>query len=127
MPKDTPLAWFARSYHSEQYEIGGTKAFGVLSEAVTGYGWPEVIWRGALVGVALALMQRGLNRRKVSVYFFMTYIWLMVWSYLTVRTGTFALLMMIMYRLAVPIAAVAILSLLVRRVRRIRRLETGAV
>jgi hypothetical protein len=118
MPKDTPLAWFARSYHPDYYETGGTFAFGVLSEAVTGYGWPELIWRGALIGVVLALMQRGLALRRVSVYFFMSYIWIMVWSYVTVRTGTFALLMMIMYHLVVPIAAVASLSMLLRRARR---------
>ena len=90
---------------------------------MTGHGWPEMIWRGALVGVALALMQRALARRKVSAYFFMVYIWLMVWSYLTVRTGTFALLMLMMYRLAVPIAAVAFLSVLLRRARRVVRPE----
>ena len=123
MQKDTPTAWLVRSYHPIYYEKGGTLAFGVLSEAVTGHGWPEMIWRGALVGVALALMQRGLARRKVSAYFFMVYIWLMVWSYLTVRTGTFALLMLMMYRLAVPIAAVAFLSVLLRRARRVVRPE----
>lgn len=38
-----------------------------------------------------------------------------VWSYQTVRNGTFGLLMMIVYHVAAPFLAVAVLGILLRR------------
>jgi hypothetical protein len=116
--KDTPWVWFTRTYYPDYYAMGGGMAFGVLAEAVTGYGWPEMLWRGALVGILFALLHRVLYRPKVSPYFFMFYIWLMVWSYLTLRSGTFAPLMLIMYRFLAPAGVIWILGLLLRRARR---------
>lgn len=118
VPKDTPWVWFTRTYYPDYYEAGGGMAFGVLAEAVAGFGWPELIWRGALVGILFGLLHRAMHRRQVSVYFFIFYIWLCAWSYLTLRGGTFAPLMMILYRILVPFVAVSVLALLLRRVRR---------
>jgi hypothetical protein len=116
--KDTPWVWFTRTYYPDYYEMGGGMAFGVLAEAAAGHGWPEMLWRGALVGVLFALMHRFLYRPHVSPYFFMFYIWLAVWSYLTLRASTFAPLMLIMYRFVVPVLAIMFLTLLLRRARR---------
>lgn len=118
LEKDTPWVWFTRTYYPDYYEMGGGMAFGVLAEAVAGYGWPEMVWRGALVGVLFGLLHRLLYRAKISPYLFMFYIWLMVWSYLTLRSGTFAPLMLILYRFVAPAAAIWMLCLLLRRARR---------
>lgn len=119
--KDAPATWYARTYYAQYYETGGGLAFGVLSEAVTGYGWPEMLWRGALVGLVFALLHRRLGRPHVSIYFFMFYLWLMVWSYQTVRGSTFALLMLFTHRFLPPVAAVYLLSLLLPRSKSIGR------
>ena len=119
--KDTPASWYARTYYTVYYETGGGLAFGVLSEAVAGYGWPEMLWRGALVGLVLALLHRKLGRPHVSIYYFMFYLWLMVWSYNTVRGGTFMVLMLFTHRFLPPVAAVFLLSLLLPRSRNIGR------
>lgn len=121
LAKDDPGAWYARSYYPEYYESGGGLAFGVLAEGVAGFGWPEMLWRGAFVGMVFALIHRGLYRSRVSVYYFTFYTWMTVWSYLTVRSGTFAPLMLITHRFLAPIAGVALLSLLLSR-SRVRRL-----
>lgn len=113
--KDNAGDWYVRTYYPEYFESGGGLAFGVLSEAVTGFGWPELIWRGAVVGIAFALLHRGLYRRQVSAYFLMFYLWVTVWSYLTVRSGTFSLLMLMTHRFLPPAAAIALLSLLLPR------------
>jgi hypothetical protein len=84
-----------------------------------------MLWRGALIGVLFALMHRFLYRPRVSPYFFMFYIWLAVWSYLTLRASTFAPLMLIVYRFVVPALAIMFLTLLLRRVRR-RVVPAGA-
>jgi hypothetical protein len=115
IPKDTPGDWYVRTYYTEYFDAGGGLAFGVLSEAVAGHGWPEMIWRGGLVGLLFALSHRALYRPRVSVYYFTFSIWLMAWSYLTLRAGTFAPLMLILYRVIVPMAGVALLSVLLPR------------
>lgn len=116
--KDTPWVWFTRTYYPDYYAAGGGMAFGVLAEAVAGHGWPEMVWRGVLIGLLFGLLHRLLHRPKVSPYLFMFYVWILVWSYLTVRAGTFAPLMLILYRFLAPVVAIWILSLLLRRVRR---------
>ena len=115
MGKDNAGDWYVRTFYPEYFESGGGLAFGVLAEAVTGYGWPELIWRGAVVGMAFALLHRGLYRPRVSVYFLMFYLWVMVWSYLTVRSGTFSILMLITHRFLPPLAGLALLGLLLPR------------
>ncbi|MFL6245830.1 MAG: hypothetical protein ACJ74H_07385 [Thermoanaerobaculia bacterium] len=118
LEKDTPWVWFTRTYYPDYYADGGGMAFGVLAEAVAGYGWPEMVWRGALIGLLFGLLHRSLYRAKVSPYLFMFYIWLAVWSYLTIRAGTFAPLMLILYRFIVPVAGIWLLSVVMRRARR---------
>jgi hypothetical protein len=113
--KDTPGDWYVRTYYTDYYDAGGGLAFGVLSEGVTGYGWPEMIWRGILVGVLLALTHRALYRPRVSVYYLAFSIWLTVWAYLTIRSLTLAPLMLIMYRVIAPMAMVALLSTILPR------------
>lgn len=113
--KDTSGAWYARSYYYDYFQSGGGLAFGVLAEAVTGRGWTELIWRGALIGCAFGLLHRFLGRRKVSLYGFTFYLWVTVWSYQTIRNGTFGLLMLIVYHVIAPFVAVATISFLLRR------------
>jgi hypothetical protein len=119
LAKDTPWSWFTRTYYPHYHEAGGGMAFGVMSEAVAGYGWPEMLWRGAVVGLLFGLLHRLLYRRTVSLYLFIFYIWMLVWSYLTLRSGTFAPLMLILYRFIAPVIAIEILRLLLPRARRL--------
>jgi hypothetical protein len=119
--KDTTAGWYVREFYPEYAQMGGGLAFGVLSEAVMGHGLIELVWRAALVGVALGFLHRRLMRREVSFTFLMFYIWLMVWSYQTIRSGTFAPLILILYQFVAPLLGIIILSAVLRRGRRVAR------
>jgi len=119
--KDTPAAWYVREHYPVYSEMGGGLAFGVLSEAVMGHGLVEVVWRGLLVGALFGLLHRRLMRGEVSLAFVMFYIWVTVWSYQTIRNGTFALLVLILYHFVAPLLGIVILGAVLRRSRRVAR------
>jgi hypothetical protein len=119
--KDTSGAWYARTYYPEYFDAGGGLAFGILAEGVTGFGWPEMLWRGALVGLAFALVHRSLYRPHVSVYLFIFSVWVTVWAYMTLRNGMFGVLMLFVYRFVVPAVSVVLLSALLPRGHRFTR------
>jgi hypothetical protein len=119
--KDTPANWYGREYYRQFFESGGGLAFGVLAEAVVGYGAIEMVWRGLLVGILLGLLHRFLMRGHVSLPFMMFYVWILVWSYQTVRNGTLTLFVLILYHFIVPLLAILILSAVLRRGRRAAR------
>jgi hypothetical protein len=113
--KDTSGGWYARTYYLDYFQSGGGLAFGVLAEGVVGHGQSEMLWRGALVGIVFGLLHRLLGRRRLSLYGFIFYIWVTVWSYQTVRNGTFGMLVMVAYHVIAPFLAVAVLGFLLRR------------
>jgi len=119
--KDTPAEWYARGYYPEYYRTGGGLAFGVLAEAVMGFGIWEVVWRGALIGALFGLLHRTLGRGRVSLALLMFYLWMIVWCYQTVRTGTFALLMFVVYHFLTPLLGITVLAAMLRRGRRAAR------
>lgn len=119
--KDTPAEWYAREYYPEYFRTGGGLAFGVLAEAVTGYGIWEVIWRGALIGALFGLLHQRLGRGHVSLALLMFYLWMIVWCYQTVRAGTFALLMFLLYHFLTPLLGITVLGGVLRRGRRAAR------
>jgi hypothetical protein len=123
--KDDAASWFGRTYYPDYTAQGGGMAFGVLAEAVAGFGLGELVWRGALIGFFFGLMQRHITRRKISLVFLLFYGWLTAWAFHTLRTGTFSLLMLIEYRFIVAVVAVYAVAYLVRRGR--RRLEGAMV
>jgi hypothetical protein len=119
--KDTPSDWYGRQYYRQFIEAGGGLAFGVLAEAVVGYGAIEMVWRGLLVGLAFGLLHRRLMRGRVSLPFMMFYVWIVVWCYQTVRNITLGLLVLILYHVIAPLLATLILSAVLRRGRRAAR------
>jgi hypothetical protein len=123
--KDTPADWYVREYYPAGYATGGGLAFGVLSEAVMGYGVVEIVWRGLLVGVLLGLLHRRLMRGQVSLGFLMFYIWAIVWSYQTIRTGSLAPLVMVLHHFVAPLLGILILGAVLRRGRRAARRLAG--
>jgi oligosaccharide repeat unit polymerase len=114
-PKTTLSLWFVQTYHPYDYEKGGGRAFGIASEAATGYGWIELVWRGGLLGVIFALVQRKLVTKNNSFIYLGFYVWLTVWSYQAYRGTLFMLPTLIIYRYLSAVAAVALLAFVLRR------------
>jgi hypothetical protein len=112
--KTSAAEWYAGTYYTIYYNAGGGLAFGVVSESIVGHGWPDLIWRGALIGLLLALLQRRMMRNPVPFWFLLVYVWTTVWCYQTVRNTTFGLLMPFLQRVIVPFIAVEILTVLLR-------------
>jgi hypothetical protein len=73
--------------------------FGVIAQAIVGFGLLELVLRGALVGLLFAWAQRWYTRRAARFLPTLVYVWLCVWSYYTFRASTFYLLSPIIYRL----------------------------
>jgi hypothetical protein len=112
--KTSAAEWYASTYYTIYYNAGGGLAFGVISESIVGHGWPELIWRGAFLGVLFALLQRRIMRNPVPFWFLTVYVWMTVWCYQTVRNTTFGMLMPFIQRVIVPIIAVQFLTIIFR-------------
>jgi len=104
--------WYLNAYFPEVAASGGGMAFGVVAEAITGWGWMELIVRGALVGVVFGLIHRRFTSRPITVWQFAFYLWLLVWSYQLVRNTTFCILVWSEYHFFMPVIAVRTLHYL---------------
>jgi hypothetical protein len=114
--------WYVGTYWPEIAAKGGGLAFGVLAEAVTGFGTVEIFLRAALVAVVFGLMQRRIASRPASLWLLTAYLWLTVWSYQILRTTTFHLVQWAEYQLLIPIIAVWVIYLILSRSKqRLRR------
>jgi hypothetical protein len=89
-------------WYNEQ--IGWMKAatgmmFGVVAQSKLGFGLPEIIVRGAVLGVILAFIHRQCVRHPHSLTSFITYLWLCTSIYYTYRATTFYIATYAVYRL----------------------------
>ena len=113
--KTTASLWYVSAYYPEFYAAGGGLAFGVLAEAIVGFGIVEMIWRGALVGLLFALADARFASGRVRLTEFMFYTWLSVWSFQMIRNTTFCLITLFLYRFVVPLLTVLFVAHLLRR------------
>jgi hypothetical protein len=91
-------------------------AFGVLSESIIGFGDPELVLRGGLIGLLFALLHRWYARRPSDFWVLLIYIWACVWCYQSFRNTSFYLLFLFQYH----VLPVILIAGLVRHLR-----ETG--
>jgi len=98
--------WFLTTYYPKAAASGNGFAFGALAEAVTGFGWIELLVRGAVVGLAFGLFQRRLVRGPVTVWRMTLSVWMLVFSYQLLRNTTFCYLTRAEYGVFVPLVAV---------------------
>ena len=104
--KGTKADWYLATFYPASAATGVGFAFGVLSEAITGFGWMEMVVRGALVGLAFGWLHRRYSSRPLSLWELAFYVWLMAWSYQIVRNTTFCLLQRFEYHFFVPVVAI---------------------
>ena len=99
--------------------IGVGFMFGVMSQAVIGLDWIELAGRGALLGLVLALFHRWYVRRARRFWPTLLYLFVVIWSYYTMRATTFYLVHYVLYQF-VPVMALTMLVSLAWRRRRAR-------
>ncbi|MFB9265945.1 hypothetical protein ACFFWD_22775 [Bradyrhizobium erythrophlei] len=79
--------WYVRNAHVNANGTG--LMFGVVAQSALGYGLPEIILRGAVLGLLLALIHRQCARRAESLTAVIVYLWLCISIYYTFRASTF--------------------------------------
>ena len=84
--------------------------FGLMSQAVLGYDWIELAVRGLVLGIVLALIHRWYVRRQESFWVTMTYLFLCLWAFYTVRQSTFSPIYFFVYRFVTAVVIVRVIS-----------------
>jgi hypothetical protein len=98
--------WYAFTFYPIYSSFGGGFAFGVLSEAISGFGLVEMFVRGALAGLICGWIQRSVTRGPISVWHFAFYLWMTITFMQVVRNTTFCLLPWAEYYFLVPVLAI---------------------
>lgn len=96
--------WYVKVLGVEDTGVG--YMWGVISQAIIGLDWFELVLRGCLLGFVLAKAHRWYARHSSGFYANLFYIWLCVHSYYTFRDTTFsifsrALIVIIMMLIAI--------------------------
>ncbi|MES2176517.1 MAG: oligosaccharide repeat unit polymerase [Gemmatimonadota bacterium] len=96
--KGDMAVWYLKSYHEDVYEEGGGYAFGIVAEAVVGYGLIELVIRGMLLGAMMAAFHRWYARTRHTVWTLGLYTWVTAISYLSYRNTTFTPIVILFFR-----------------------------
>jgi len=93
--KVIPSQWLVNTFYPDYASSGGGLAFGAISESIVGFGWIDLVCRGAAVGLVLAFVQR---RYRPTFWWFAFYVWMTVTAYQSFRNTTFAPLALFVYQ-----------------------------
>lgn len=109
--------WYVNTFYIDYAQTGGGYAFGTIAESITGFGWFDVIWRGAALGIIFGKVHRYYTVNQKTFFKSAFYIWLTVMSYQAFRDTTFSLLYLFLYQFLLPIIAMSIIIAVVRNKR----------
>ncbi|HSW48961.1 MAG TPA: hypothetical protein VLH09_02250, partial [Bryobacteraceae bacterium] len=84
--KMTGAEWYLAMLNLSGAGVGF--GFGPIAESALGFGWIELVLRGALVGVAFGALQNWYNRRGRGFWETVLFIWLVLLCYTSVRSST---------------------------------------
>jgi hypothetical protein len=96
--KINPSTWYCEEFYLAAAESGQGYCFGAIAESIVGWGWPDLIARGALLGLGLAWIQRYCAARPTNFWCFVFSVWMTILSYQLFRVTTLALLVQVVYR-----------------------------
>lgn len=119
--KTSASKWYVMTYYKYAYVTGAGLAFGVVPEAIVGYGIPELLLRGAFVGLFLALLQRWYVSKRAGVILLTFYVWGTITAYQMCRNTTLSIVSMMLYRFGPAVAATLLLAAALRHGRVLRR------
>lgn len=88
--KVDPATIYVSTFYPEYSETGGGLAFGAIAESTIGFGWPESLVRGGLLGYLYAFVANHCMRGKLTVVRTFVYVWFVVMSYQAIRDTTFS-------------------------------------
>ena len=88
--------WYIQQAHMDNQGIG--LMFGVVAQSKIGFGLPEIMARGAVLGAVLALIHRQCVKHPTNLTAFIIYLWLCTSIYYTYRASTFYIATWAIYR-----------------------------
>ncbi len=106
--------WYVNKFFPEYAQAGGGLAFGTISEAVLTGGWLSALAAGAALGFCFAKIHRFHVRHAGNFWVFVFYVWVTTLSYQSFRSGTFALLVLFLYRFVFAMISVNLLAAVLR-------------
>lgn len=112
--KVTPSEWYVTTYFPMYAASGGGLAFGTIAESIIGWGWIDLIARGAALGLLLGVVHRTVVLHRRGFWMFVLYIWLSVQIYHSFRNTTFTLLPLFVYRFVPTALACAVIAEVIR-------------
>ncbi len=89
-----------------------------ICQAILGWGWLEIILRGSLLALVYGLIHRWYCRNANRFWPTLFYLWLMVFSYYTIRSITFGFVRAIEYWFVPAMLLVYLLRCLFSRKRK---------
>ena len=87
--KVDPATFYVSNFYPAYSDAGGGWAFGTIAESTIGFGWPEALVRGALLGWLYAAVANRCLRRQLTVIRVFIYVWFVVVAYQAMRDTTF--------------------------------------
>ncbi|OIQ71590.1 hypothetical protein GALL_467900 [mine drainage metagenome] len=104
--------WYIRETGLDTHGLG--LMFGVVAQSELGFGLPEIIVRGAVLGAVLALIHRQCVKHATNLTVFILYLWLCTSIYYTYRASTFYIATWAIYRVIPFVLLFQFLSWLLR-------------
>jgi hypothetical protein len=112
--KIVPSIWYVTTYFPSYAAVGGGVAFGTIAESIVGWGWLDLIARGAAMGVVLGVLHRGTVLHRRGFWIFVLYVWASVQIYHSFRNTTFTLFPLFVFRFVSVALASTVAAELVR-------------
>lgn len=95
-------------------------AFGAIAESTIGFGWPEALVRGALLGWLYASIANRCLNGKLTVVRAFVYVWFVVMSYQAIRDTTFSTIPRFLMQV-LPLLVLLMMTGTFRKAKRFRR------
>ena len=108
-----PSTWYIDLLGQTNQGIG--YMFGVMSQAAVGLGPIELVVRGALLAVALAMLQRWYVRRATRFWPTLLCLFVSIWAYYTFRASSFYFVYFVLYHFVPTLVATKVLARVLSR------------
>lgn len=106
--------WYVETYYPAYADVGGGFCMGIVGEAFLGNGFPDIVWRGALLGCLCGWLHRRYTLGRKTFWRLSCYVWFLVMSYWIVRGTAFYLLPVYVHHALIPIVIIQISIALLR-------------
>lgn len=86
-----PASFYVSTFYPDFADAGGGLAFGAIAESALGFGVPEALVRGLLLGYLLAQVRIACLQHRLSLIRAFVYTWFVVMAYQAVRDTTLSI------------------------------------